>query len=145
MFRRSKSNQRRDVKKRRGFQPGLETLEDRMVPSTFRPPPTILTGVDMSTMATIVGGYYSGPAHLYLNFDGASEGSAVALSEQTIQQTLYRLSEIYAPFNVEVSRLYGPGYYDTSRDGSTTIFIGKSPEGDTYTPDENSDYPHLGI
>jgi hypothetical protein len=116
----------------------VEQLEDRLVPTT------ILTGVDMTTMATTLGGYpHSGPTHLYLNFDGAAAVTPAGLSDQTIQEILFRTSEIYSPFNVVVSRLTGSGSADSSSDGGTTIFIGNNPEGDTYTPDENTDYPHV--
>jgi hypothetical protein len=115
----------------------VEQLEDRLVPTT------ILTGVDMSTMATTIGGYpHSGPTHLYLNFDGAAAVTPAGLGDQTIQEILYRTSEIYSPFNVVVSRLTGSGSADSSSDGGSTIFIGANPKGDTYTPDDNTDYPH---
>ena len=43
--------------------------------------------------------------------------------EKSIQDILYRVSEIYAPFDVQVRRVYGAGNYGTT-DGSTTIFVG---------------------
>jgi hypothetical protein len=140
MFGTFKNRERRSPKKRRRFQPRLETLEDRTVPTT------ILTGVDMSTMAATIGGYPpAGPTHLYLNFEGGGVIASAGLSDQQIQDTLYRTSEIYAPFNVEVSRLYGSGTADTSGDGSTTVFVGNNTTtaGYSFTPPENSDYPHV--
>jgi hypothetical protein len=135
MFQTWRQGQHGKFNNRRRFRPSLEALEDRLVPTTF------LTGVDMSTMAATLGGYpHSGPTHLYLNFDGAAAVAPALLSDKTVQDILFRASEIYAPFNVEVSRLSGPGSADSSGDGGSTIFISNS--GGTTTPDANTDYPH---
>jgi hypothetical protein len=100
MFGTFRNRERRSPNKRRRFQPRPETLEDRTVANT------ILTGMDMSTMTATIGGYpHAGPTHLYLNFDWAAAGgvSPAGLSDENVQEILYRTSEIYAPFNVEVS------------------------------------------
>ena len=61
--------------------------------------------------------------------------------------------EIFAPFNVEVSRISGKGSFDASSGGNTTVFIGAiatdvNPRtgvkfATAFTPDIFSDYPHL--
>lgn len=108
-----------------------------------------------------------GPTQLNLNFEGGSinddqAGGARTISaftaqpganrERAIQDVVYRVSEIFAPFNVQVRRRYGAGGYSTAN-GDTTIFIGaeatnvqtvgkvtvKTTSGST--PWNSSDYP----
>jgi hypothetical protein len=136
----------------------LENLEDRLVPAI----------TDMTQLAQQFP-TPSAPTHLYLNFDGftnvpsnlapgnGNNHSVAAFtgSNQDIQDIIYRVSEIYAPFNVEVSRMYGNGVYD-SGNGSTTIFIGADSANETnynnvtvkyshsVTPGQFADYPTTG-
>jgi hypothetical protein len=115
----------------------LEGLEDRLV----------LNG-DVSQLPLTLGGYpASGATHLAVNFDGGQAGpnapkvTSQNLSDQTIQDVLYRTYEAFAPFNVQVSRLSGIGKIDTSA-GATTVFVGANPSKSDYTPDNYTDYPH---
>jgi hypothetical protein len=136
----------------------LEHLEDRLVPAI----------TDMTQLAQLFP-TPTAPTHLYLNFDGftnvpsslaPNDGknhsvAAFTGSNQDVQDVIYRVSEIYAPFNVEVSRLYGNGSYD-SGNGSTTIFIGADSANETtnnnvtvkyshsVTPGQFADYPTTG-
>jgi hypothetical protein len=119
----------------------VERLEDRLV-----------LNADVAQLPVALGGYpAAGPTHLYMNFDGYTLppiGSLVTsqnLSDQVIQDTLYRTYEMFAPFNVQVSRLLGNGNFDASGDGGTTVFVGTNLGGDTYTPDSNTDYPHPSL
>jgi hypothetical protein len=118
-------------------------------------PPT-----DMTSLAQLFPPH-QGPTILYLNFDGGSapdDGHTDQVSsfqplsgtrDQAVQDILFRVSEIFAPFNVEVERIYGAGSY-AQGNGNTTIFIGgnstdiakdgtKQPAG--FTPASSSDYP----
>jgi hypothetical protein len=82
---------------------------------------------------------HAGPTHLYLNFDGwtNAEGTPGRTiypfvgTTADIENILFQTAEVFAPFDVEVSREYGNGTYATYPDGSTTIFIG----GDTANVD----------
>ncbi len=66
---------------------------------------------------------------LYLNFDGNSDAhvspfeSTTGNRNQDIQEILFRTSEMFAPFDVEVYRISGNGAQAYSG-GHTTIFIG---------------------
>jgi hypothetical protein len=137
---------RRPIRSRpTSFRPRLEDLEDRLVPAAW----------DYTNLVQTLGGYPAAhPTHLYLNFDG--DGGNVAAftgTQQDKQEILYRTAEIFAPFNVEVSRLTGRGNYDHGSAGNTTIFIGadashvnggvKYADGDT--PMQYSDYPGAHI
>src|SRR5206468_2681808 len=115
----------------------VEPLEERMV----------LSPMDYTDFVQYLNqGAHVGPTHLYLNFDGfgdnvqpythwtgtpkAGDPRGVAdpdLTQRDIQEILFRVSEIYAPFNVQVSRLFGNGHYwgdGGGGAGETTIFIG---------------------
>src|SRR5262249_35532929 len=109
----------------------------------------------------------SGPTLLALNFDGEnfySQGGFLGIgsssisvgsysngsptqTDASIQDILFRVSEIYTPFNVQVSRLVGANsYYNGSvQKGPSTIFVGNSygdiNVGAGSTPDEFTDYP----
>jgi VCBS repeat-containing protein len=113
--------------------PILEALEDRL-----------LLASDMTQLAKSLGVHSSGPTHLYLNFDGLflptilpARGTnvqpyqdvqgGVDQTDQDIQEILFKTSEIYSPFDVEVSRLYGKTNADGSGDGGTTVFVGEDP------------------
>jgi hypothetical protein len=76
-----------------------------------------------------------GTTKLYINFDGwaNSDGkghtiipfqSTTGHRDLDIQEILYRVSEAFAPFNVQVLRMYGNGHYDRTTGGNTTVFIG---------------------
>jgi hypothetical protein len=126
---------------------GLECLETRLVPANL----------DMTQVAIAHGVYHPNPTHIYLNFDGGQDdrGNAIsayndgAKTDQDIQDILYRTSEIYAPFNVEVLRIYGAGNYFQGNDGSTTVFVGSNSGNAnsggkfiySYTPASSDDGP----
>ena len=83
----------------------VEQLEDRQLLSTGFVIPQSMT--DLANMFPT----HSGPTILYLNFDGGTvDGQTVSAfqaqsnqtKDQAIQDILYRVSEIYAPFNVQV-------------------------------------------
>ena len=91
-------------------------------------------GWELSTLAK----YFrpqKGPTRLYINFDGwvnfDGKGNLIIPFQSTtghrdmdIQEILYRASEAFAPFNVQVMRIYGNGHYDRGQAGNTTVFIG---------------------
>jgi hypothetical protein len=128
---------------------GVESLEDRQVLSTL---PTTMTDV-ANYFST-----HSGPTALYLNFDGGSAQGYTAAAfqsqagqsrDQAIQDILYRVSEIFAPFNVQVERIYGSGSISQGN-GNTTVFVGAVNSDVTssgvhvpagFTPSASVDYP----
>jgi hypothetical protein len=132
---------------------GIDHLEDRLVPAI-----TDMTALALSQVGTPP----STPQHLYLNFDGWTNSSVTNSSispfsgtQQQIDDIIYQVSEIYAPFNVEVQRVYGNGAYlnaaaVSGEPAPTTIFIGGDPNniGPTgkyaysQTPGQFVDYPH---
>lgn len=126
------------------FRPTLEALEERALPTAV---------TDMTALAQLFP-RHAGPTTLYLNFDGyTSQGvssfqSTSGNRTQDIHEIMYRVSEIFAPFDVQVRRIYGDGSMSTSG-GNTTIFIGdKSGNGTgtsntayAYAPFANCDYP----
>jgi hypothetical protein len=136
----------------------LEGLEDRLVLSVN---PT-------GDLAQIPYVSPSGPTLLGLNFDGENFytqggflgigaqsinigsygiGNAAA-TDQNMQDILFRVSEIYAPFNIEVTRLHGGNTY-FSNNGNSTVFVGNSygdiNVGAGSTPDGYTDYPSVSI
>jgi hypothetical protein len=142
----------RTTKRRERFRPMAEVLEDRLVPSD---------------MTQIPFAAPSGPTTLGLSFDGedfysyggflgigsqsikvhAFNSGTPAQTDQNIQDMLFRVSEIYAPFDVEVTRVHGSNTYlnGSDRHSPTTVFVGSS-YGDTsvgagVTPPEFVDYP----
>jgi hypothetical protein len=112
----------------------IQQLEDRLVPAI----------TDMTQLANLFA-TPSTPTHLYLNFDGwADNGNSPFLhifgrTTQDVQDIIYRVSEIFAPFNVQVSEEYGDGAYD-SGNGSTTVFVTADGPGGV-TPRQYTDYP----
>jgi hypothetical protein len=131
----------------------LERLEDRVVFSTW-------TGWNYNQLISYEINKnddvypHSGPTHLYLNFDGKDDITAYyhLSPDQTakdIEEILFKTSEVFAPFNVQVSQLTGEGNYDQGSDGNTTIFIGYDPsnvkDGVKYahavTPGSSADAP----
>jgi hypothetical protein len=103
-------------------------LEDRLVPAI----------TDMTAVAQLFPPH-NGPTILYLNFDGNSAQGVSAFQSTTgnttsdIHEIMYRVEEIFAPFNVQVRRLYGNGNYDGSSNGNSTIFIGDKSGNGTGT------------
>jgi len=118
---------------------GVEHLETRLMPAI-----TDLTGLAAQLVPTP-----DHPTHLYLNFDGYQDDThtvaAYNSSAQTVNEVLYRVSEIFSPFNVTVSRIYGVGTFDDAH-GSSTIFIGDDTANNTYsfygTVLQNISYSH---
>jgi hypothetical protein len=101
----------------------FEQLEERRVPA-------IIT--DMTQLAQQFG-RHAGPSILYLNFDGNTAQGVSSFQSisgdrtRDIHEVLFRTQEIFAPFDVEVRRIYGDGVADTSSNGNSTIFIGDNP------------------
>ena len=119
----------------------VEALEARQVLSTF--PITDLTVLAQQFPT------HDGPTGLYLNFDGWHDPShniapfTSAQRDQDIQDILYRASEFFAPFNVEVQQASGDGVHGESN-GDTTVFIGDiAGTSGPYavTPAGSVDYP----
>jgi hypothetical protein len=125
--------------RRRSCHLQCETLEARDVPAV----------TDMTQLAQQ---FYPAPApraFLALNFDGwAGEhiypfGGNTGNADADIQEILDRVTEEFAPFNVQVRRIQGDGQHYASQ-GSTTIFVGdnsESPGAWAATPSDSSDYP----
>jgi hypothetical protein len=122
---------RKPVRRPRSAALAVESLEERQVLSAA---PTDMTGVAQLFAP------HNGPTVLYLNFDGGDVHyipnwyfSVEHLSpfqaaprkdrDQAIQDILYRVSEKFAPFNVQVERLYGAGNIGPGN-GNSTVFIG---------------------
>lgn len=101
------------------IQPNLEALEDRQVLSTV---------TDMTALAQQFP-RHAGPTNLYLNFDGYAEHGISSFQattgdrERDIQEVLFRVSQVFAPFDVQVVRIHGDAKLATSN-GNTTVFIG---------------------
>src|SRR5262249_44879849 len=122
----------------------VEPLEDRIVPSFTEP----------ASMTELAKNLYSSPpslpARLYLNFDGAAPyvlpfTQSGQKTEADIQEILFRTAEVFAPFNVVVSRVEGDGQF-VAFTGATTIFVGdhlykSGPHA--WTSQEFVDYPGL--
>jgi hypothetical protein len=105
---------------------------------------------------------HQGPTRLYINFDGWKNRdkkghriepfrATTRSRDRDIQEILYRTSEIFAPFNVQVVRITGDGNYDKGSVGNTTVFVGGdtariNSKGEKYieavTPGKYLDYPH---
>ncbi len=99
----------------------------------------------------------NGPTQLFLNFDGftgSPEGDVKAFAafaatpaqngtastrDAQIQDILYRTSEVFAPFNVQVSQIFGDGVSSKAAH-ATTIFVGGY-DGGPITPASSMDYP----
>jgi hypothetical protein len=96
----------------------------------------MLSVTDMTGMAQLFP-RHSGPTVLYLNFDGYTANGVSSFQSTRgnrnpdIQEILYRTSEIFSPFDVEVRRIYGNGNYDSSSNGNSTIFIGDNTNNGT--------------
>lgn len=112
----------------------LEILEAR----------TLMTVSDVADAAALLGHVTPG-THLYLNFDGgtvptdfsgknfdtiqpfetAAGDTNLTHRDDDIQNILYQVSEVFAPFDVQVVRAYGASNYSLGN-GDTTIFIGSN-------------------
>src|SRR5262249_53150769 len=83
----------------------VEGLEDRLVA-------TVSSMTQLARMFPT----HVGPTHLYLNFDGGQSVDAYnkwgGTTNADIQDILFRTSEIFTPFNVEVSRRFGANNFD---------------------------------
>jgi hypothetical protein len=160
LFQPSRSSRKKPVPKNR-TRPTLEVLEDRLVPSDlseipFVSPtgPTVL-GINFdgenfyrpgTDQFIAQGGYLLGG---YANPNGGfapGSGKFDTNVDQNMQDILFRVSEMYAPFNVEVQRIPGANQWYGWRSGSTTVFVGTSYGSESIgtgsTPDEFMDYPH---
>lgn len=130
--------------------PQLEAFEDRLVPAVM--PGT----VDMTALAVQIGARHSGPTTIYLNFEGNKDQGVSAFQSTTgdrnadIHDIMYRVSEIFAPFDVQVRR---GNNLISSTNGNTIIHIGDKASNTTttagvvnniahaYAPWANSDFP----
>lgn len=124
----------------------VEQLEDRLVPAL-----TMYT--EMADLARLFPPH-AGPTSLLLNFDGfADRGVSPFMSvtgkrDQDIQNIIFRVSEVFSPFDVKVMRWNGNGSYLTDN-GTTTVFIGDDTENGTgennintaFASAANADYP----
>ncbi len=144
--------------RRRQLRLHAEELERRLTPAV----------TDMTQLAQLFP-TPSTPQILALNFDGwtnvpgnvGHNGSTIlpfSGTQQQIQDIIYQVAEIYAPFNVEVFQVFGNGFYWTSNptgasNGVTTIFIGGNPANTNssgvkyvynYTPSQYVGYPGAG-
>jgi hypothetical protein len=136
---------------RSSFRPQFEALEERQLMTTSTV--AVLSPVtDMTQWAKTLNAAHAGPTQLYLNFDGYSAKSWSAFQpenghtlEQDIQEILFRTSEYFAPFDVEVQRLTGDGNYDhgTSIPGNSTIFVWGNPNvGTQPSGSSQADYAY---
>jgi hypothetical protein len=153
----------------------VEALEGRKLLAYMGP-----TYTDVSQIAALTPPH-AGFTNLYINFDGGdvplnpagifgegtatiapfetAEGDGSLNRDRDIQDILYEVSEVYAPFNVSVHRIYGAGKYGTGQ-GDTTVFVGGN-DGDatimrsggkflftkysySFTPSASADYPRPG-
>ena len=153
----------------------IEALEGRKLLAYVAPAYT-----DVSQIAAVTPPH-AGFTNLYINFDGGdvplnpaslfgegtatiapfetAEGDGSLNRDRDIQDILYEVSEVYAPFNVSVHRIYGAGKYGTGQ-GDTTVFVGGN-DGDatitrsggkfsytkysySFTPSPSADYPRPG-
>jgi hypothetical protein len=122
--------------------PRLEALEERQLLSDS----SLVNGTNVTDMTQWAetlnaahtqltdGGTVYHPTTLYLNFDGYTANNWPKFQpigtdslEQDIQEILFRTSEYFAPFDVQVQRLTGDGNYDQGTNGNTTIFVWGNP------------------
>lgn len=132
--------------------PSVEALEDRLVMS-------VTEYAEVARMFP----RHVGPTALYLNFDGWRDKGVTAYAgttndfnpatddrERDIQDILFRTSEIFSPFDVQVRRISGNGVHARTG-GHTTIFIGDNRELGTgaknragaYVTSGNFDFPGM--
>lgn len=156
----------------------LECLEERQVLTTLMEAQALAAShaqiTDMSQLAAAQGVQRTTPTILWLNFDGGKvplvRGNNLTAEqfqmmlpfdsvnrERDIQDIIYRVSEVFAPFNVQVMRGYNDatlgdrGWFDASSNGNTTIFVGDAVGADGVlgnttifhgiTPSAFVDYP----
>jgi hypothetical protein len=151
---------RRDPRRARplGWTVPLEALEARRLMTA--------TYTDVSQIAALTAPHV-GPTNLYINFDGGKvpidpvnnpngtsvtirpfEGEAGDTSlnrDSDIQQVLFEVSEDFAPFNVQVHRIYGAGNIGKGN-GDSTICVGGNQANSTTTNTKGhfsfTKYPH---
>lgn len=105
---------------------------------------------------------HNGVSNLYLNFDGGNINDAMGSGnmsayqadpgvdrDEMIRDIVYRVSEIFSPFNVRVIVIHGNGNFSKSG-GDSTIFIGDDPANKdgggfnathSYVSWNSADYP----
>jgi hypothetical protein len=136
---------------------GIEALESREL-------------LAFTDVAQVVAQYprHPGPTVLDLNFDGGTlpadpnnnflglgsrvtirpfetePGDAGLNRDRDIQDVLYQVSEVFAPFDVEVERIYGAGNFDRSN-GNTTIFIGGNSVNSTLQVNTSGSGPRFNF
>src|SRR5262249_47500946 len=101
--------------------PATRLAVDRL-PDRINPVVTDMTGMSLYFPT------HDGPTTLWVNFDGCNNLGGHTVAPFTGTNTdkadiLYRVSEEYAPFNVQVKRMYGFGAFQEN-DGATTVFVG---------------------
>jgi hypothetical protein len=135
------------VKKRltHSIRPRVEALESRLVMSV----------TEYSEVAQMFA-RHEGPTNLYLNFDGYQAENVLPFAviksdkdpttddrEIAIQEILFRTSEIFSPFDVQVRRAYGDGAHVQSG-GHTTVFVGDDLDNGTGMDNQQRAYA-MGI
>jgi hypothetical protein len=136
---------RRPAKQRRRTALRLESLERRELFSIAPYP------IQEMTQLAAMFGPHNGPTKLCLNFDGNTAEHVAAFNgaDQDIQEVMYRTAEIFAPFDVQVYRIFGNGVTKNSNQGHTTVFIGDDTDNGTgtnnrsraFTPWGSADWP----
>jgi hypothetical protein len=106
---------------------------------------------------------HKGPTTIFVNFDGwrnfDKKGHDIQPFQATtksrdrdMQEILYRTTEIFAPFNVQVVRIVGDGKSDGGTNGNTTVFVGGNTRNidakgqkftEAVTPGPFMDYPSV--
>ncbi len=137
--------------------PRTETSSNRRATATAK------NDLDMAELESRFASH-QGPTMLYMNFDGwvksDDKGHTIIPfagntndRDRDIQEILYRTSEMFAPFNLQVVRLKGQGRFDHGKAGNTTIFVGASTANisaaglkftSAVTPGQYTDFPHAG-
>jgi Ca2+-binding RTX toxin-like protein len=132
-----------------------EPLEDRAVPAVVIPPFPVVTMTQLAALYPP----HAGPTDLYLNFDGYADAAVAPFASvsgdlnRDVHEILFRVSEMFAPFDVRVHRIVGNGAQADSG-GHSTIFIGDKVSNSTfldtfvenraYAYAPNGDRPSLG-
>src|SRR5262245_53650581 len=110
-----------------------ESLEGRALPPVSIPPYPITTATQLAALYPT----HSGPTDLYLNFDGNDDAGVAPFASvsgswnRDVHEILFRVSEIFAPFDVRVHRIAGNGAEALSG-GDSTIFIGDKVSNSTF-------------
>ncbi len=127
-------------------------LPANLGPITAQAAPLDMTSAAQQMQAAGQSPKPTGPTQLYLNFDGWTNtpyADTVKTSNigpfvgtvQDEQDIMYRVAEIFAPFNVGVQQIKGDGKFSTAQ-GASTIFIGALGSNLAgVTPGQFTDYP----